>query len=61
LTELDGFLEVYRGVAGRFPVRGNLVLMPIRGAAPATRRLDHLHYRYGFPKFDFLDVRNPLA
>jgi uncharacterized protein len=62
LTELDGFLEVYRGVAGRFPVRGNLV--PDAHLAALLRQHD-VSTIYttdtDFRKFDFLDVRNPLA
>lgn len=62
LAEEPGFLEVYREVAGDFPVRGNLVpdahltaLLKQHGVRTLfTRDAD-------FRKFRFLDVRDPFA
>ena len=62
LSEDGGFLDVYREVSGRFPVRGNLVpdahlaaLLKQHGVrTPYTRDAD-------FRKFDFLDARDPFA
>jgi len=61
LSEEEGFLDVYRGVTGSFPVRGNLV--------PDAHLASILH-QHGvqkiytgdrdFVKFDFLDVRDPF-
>jgi toxin-antitoxin system PIN domain toxin len=61
LTELDGFLEVYREVTGQFPVRGNLV--PDAHLAVLLRQHDvRVIYTTDadFKKFDFLKVRNPF-
>jgi toxin-antitoxin system PIN domain toxin len=61
LTELEGFLEVYREVTGRFPVRGNLV--PDAHLAALLRQHDvRMIYTTDtdFKKFDFLKVRNPF-
>jgi len=61
LTELDGFLEVYREVTGQFPVRGNLV--PDAHLATLLRQHDvRIIYTtdVDFKKFDFLKVRNPF-
>ena len=61
LSEREGFLETYRAVTGRFPVRGNLV---------PDAHLASLLRQYGVPrlytidrdfrKFDFLDVVDPF-
>jgi toxin-antitoxin system PIN domain toxin len=61
LTELEGFLDAYREVTGRFPVRGNLV----PDAHLATLLRQHgVRKIYtsdtDFKKFDFLQVLNPL-
>jgi uncharacterized protein len=61
LTELDGFLEVYREVTRRFPVRGNLV--PDAHLAALLHQHDvRMIYTTDtdFRKFDFLKVRNPF-
>lgn len=61
LTEVEGFLKIYREVTGRFPVRGNLV--------PDAHLASLLHQHdvrtiyttdTDFRKFDFLQVRNPF-
>ena len=61
LTELDGFLELYRELTGRFPVRGNLV--PDAHLAALLRQHD-VPTIYttdtDFRKFDFLKVLNPF-
>jgi toxin-antitoxin system PIN domain toxin len=61
LTEMEGFLEVYREATGRFPVRGNLV--PDAHLAALLRQHDvRMIYTtdMDFKKFDFLKVRNPF-
>lgn len=62
LSEQEGFLDVYREVAGSFPVRGNLV--PDAHLA-AILRQHGVHTLYtsdvDFRKFDFLEVRDPLT
>ncbi len=62
LSEEDGFWESYRATTETTPVRGNLVpdahlaaLLHLHG----VRKL-HTHDR-DFLKFDFLDVKDPLA
>lgn len=62
LAEGDGFLEVYREVAGGFPVRGNLV--PDAHLASLLRQhgVRTLYTRDAdFRKFAFLEVRDPFA
>lgn len=61
LSEGEGFLEIYREVTARFPVRDNLVpdahlaaLLPQHG----VRRLYTVD-RY-FRKFDFVEVADPF-
>ena len=61
LSEAEGFLELYRGVTGRFPVRGNLV----PDAHLAALLLQHGVRRLytvdrDFRKFDFLEVADPF-
>jgi len=61
LSEAEGFLEVYHGVTGRFPVRGNLV----PDAHLAALLLQHGVRRLytvdrDFRKFDFLEVADPF-
>ncbi len=61
LSEGEGFLEIYREVTARFPVRGNLV---------PDAHLAALLRQYGvrrlytvdrdFRKFDFLEVADPF-
>jgi len=62
ITEQEGFLGLYQEITGRFPVRGNLV----PDAHLAALFLQHdVRIIYtadmDFKKFDFLQVRNPLA
>jgi len=61
LSEGEGFLEVYREVTARFPVRGNLV--PDAQLA-ALLRQHGVHRLYtvdrDFRKFDFLEVADPF-
>jgi uncharacterized protein len=62
LSEEEGFLEVYRTVAGSFPVRGNLV--PDAHLAAILRQHDVrtlFTSDVDFRRFDFLEVRDPLA
>ncbi len=62
LSEGDGFLEVYREVAGRFPVRGNLVPDAHLAALLKQHGVKTLYTRDAdFRKFAFLDVRDPFA
>lgn len=62
LVEEEGFWEIYRGVAAQVAARGNLV--PDAHFAALLRqhgvRTLYTHDR-DFRKFDFLDVRDPLA
>jgi toxin-antitoxin system PIN domain toxin len=62
LGEGDDFLDAYREVTGRIPVRGNLV--PDAHLATILRQHD-VRTLYtndaDFTKFDFLDIRDPLA
>ncbi len=61
LSEGEGFLEIYREVTARFPVRGNLV--PDAHLA-ALLRQHGVHRLYtvdrDFRKFDFLEVADPF-
>lgn len=61
LSEGEGFLEIYREVTARFPVRGNLV----PDAHLAALLLQHGVRRLytvdrDFRKFDFLEVADPF-
>jgi len=61
LSEGEGFLEIYRAVTARFPVRGNLV----PDAHLAALLLQHGVRRLytidrDFRKFDFLEVADPF-
>jgi predicted nucleic acid-binding protein len=61
LAEEDGFLEVYRSVAGAFPVRGNLVPDAHLAALLRQHGVRTLYTRDAdFRKFAFLDVRDPF-
>ena len=62
LAEEDGFWETWRELVGETPVRGNLVpdahlaaLLRLHGVGTL-----YTHDR-DFRRFDFLDVRDPLA
>jgi predicted nucleic acid-binding protein len=62
LAELEGFLEVYREVTAKFPVRGNLVpdahlVALLRQHGVRTFYTTDADFR----KFDFLETRNPLG
>lgn len=62
LSEQEGFLEVYREVAGRFPVRGNLVPDAHLAAILRQHGVRTLYTSdVDFRKFDFLQIRDPLA
>lgn len=62
VSELDGFLDAYKRVAGGMPVRGNLV---------PDAHLASILFQHGvrtlytndrdFRKFAFLDVRDPFS
>jgi uncharacterized protein len=62
ITETDGFLDVYTGVAGKAPVRGNLLPDAHLAALLLQNGIRTLYTNdVDFRRFDFLDVRNPLA
>lgn len=62
LSEEPGFLQVYREVAGAFPVRGNLVPDAHLAALLRQHGVKTLYTRDAdFRKFSFLDVRDPFA
>ena len=62
LAEEDGFLKVYREVAGGFPVRGNLVPDAHLAALLKQHGVRTLYTRDAdFRKFAVLDVRDPFA
>ena len=62
LTEEPGFLDVYREVAGVFPVRGNLVPDAHLAAILRQHGVRTLFTRdTDFRRFEFLDVRDPFA
>ena len=62
LGEEERFLEVYREVAGAFPVRGNLVPDAHLAALLRQHGVKTLYTRDGdFRKFAFLEVRDPFA
>ena len=62
LSEEDGFWDVYRAVARSLAIRGNLV--PDAHLAALLRQHD-VGVLYsndsGFRRFDFLEVRDPIA
>ena len=62
LSELEGFLDVYRGVAGSSPVRGNLVPDAHLAAILRQHGVRRLYTSDAdFRRFDFLEIRDPLA
>jgi toxin-antitoxin system PIN domain toxin len=62
LSEEPGFLDVYREVAGSFPVRGNLVPDAHLAALLRQHGVRTLYTRdTDFRKFAFLEVRDPFA
>ena len=61
LSEREGFLETYRAVTGRFPVRGNLVPDAHLAALLRQHGVPRLYtIDRDFRKFDFLDVVDPF-
>ena len=61
LSEGEDFLNVYREVAGRFPVRGNLVPDAHLAAILLQHGVQTLYTTDAdFKKFDFLDIRDPF-
>ena len=61
LTELEGFLDIYREVTGRFPVRGNLVPDAHLAALLRQHGVRKIYTTdTDFKKFDFLQVVSPF-
>jgi toxin-antitoxin system PIN domain toxin len=61
LAEGEGFLEVYREVTARFPVRGNLVPDAHLAALLRQHGVRRLYtVDRDFRKFDFLEVVDPF-
>lgn len=61
-AEEEGFWDVYRDIAGRIPVRGNLVPDAHLAALLRQHGIKTLYtHDRDFRKFDFLDVRDPVA
>jgi predicted nucleic acid-binding protein len=62
LSEEEGFWAVYRQVTAGMAARGNLVPDAHLAAILRQHDLRTLHTNdVDFKRFDFLDVRNPLA
>lgn len=61
LSEGEGFLDIYRGVTARFPVRGNLVPDAHLAAILRQHGVSRLYTAdRDFRKFDFLEVADPF-
>lgn len=61
LSEGEGFLEIYREVTARFPVRGNLVPDAHQAALLQQHGVRRLYtVDRDFRKFDFLEVTDPF-
>ena len=61
LSEGEGFLEIYREVTARFPVRGNLVPDAHLAALLLQQGVRRLYtVDRDFRKFDFLEVADPF-
>ena len=61
LAEEDGFWEIWRGLVGETPVRGNLVPDAHLAALLRLHGVGRLYtHDRDFRRFDFLDVRDPL-
>ena len=61
LSEGEGFLEIYREVTARFPVRGNLVPDAQLAALLRQHGVRRLYtVDLDFRKFDFLEVADPF-
>ena len=62
VSELDGFLDAYKRVAGHMSVRGNLVPDANLAAILFQHGVRTLYTNdRGFRKFESLDVRDPFA
>lgn len=62
LTEDEGFWEIWRDTVGEAPVRGNQVPDAHLAALLRSHGVKRLYTRdRDFRKFEFLDVRDPLA
>jgi toxin-antitoxin system PIN domain toxin len=62
LSEQEGFLDVYREIAGTFPVRGNLVPDAHLAAILRQHGIRTLYTRdVDFRRFGFLEIRDPLT
>jgi toxin-antitoxin system PIN domain toxin len=62
ISELDGFLDAYRRVAGDMPVRGNLVPDAHLAAILLQHGVRTLYTNdRDFLKFESLDVRDPFS
>jgi len=62
LSEQEGFLDVYREVAGSSPARGNLVPDAHLAAILRQHGVRTLYTSdRDFRRFDFLELRDPLA
>lgn len=61
LSEEEGFLDIYREVTARFPVRGNLVPDAHLAALLRQHGVRRLYtVDRDFRKFDFLEVADPF-
>lgn len=62
LSEGEGFVEIYRDVTARIPVRGNLVPDAHLAALLRQHGVRRLYTADSdFRKFDFLEVADPFA
>jgi len=62
ISELDGFLDAYRQVAGEMPVRGNLVPDAHVAAILFQHGVSTIYSNdRDFRKFQSLDVRDPFS
>ncbi len=62
LAEDEGFLDIYRAVTERAPVRGNLVPDAHLGGLLRQHGVGTLYTADSdFRRFDFLKLRNPLG
>ena len=62
VSELDGFLEAYKHVAGEIPLRGNLVPDAHAAAILFQHGIRTLYTNdRDFRKFQSLDVRDPFS
>jgi toxin-antitoxin system PIN domain toxin len=62
VSELDGFLDTYKYIAGEAPVRGNLVPDAHLAAILFQHGVRTLYSNdRDFKKFQSLDLRNPFA